>query len=247
MPSDTVFSTVPYAAALAMAAGFLLRYLIGSRRGDDLRAEAVKAVQLFRGDASWRYGLALLLLGHLAALLFPRHVLAWNGTPWRLLLLEGTGFLVGAWTLLGAVALLHQHLREPHDRPAGSMMDFTLVGLLFAQIVSGLAMAGLYRWASSWSAVTVTPYLQSLFRLEPLPALVAHMPYLVKLHLVLTMAVLAVLPWTQLAYLLLFPLDRALGLVLAPIERLADGAGPHLAQLRSRTLAAAAYWWEDED
>jgi nitrate reductase gamma subunit len=241
------FDTLPYAAAAGCAGGLLLRYLLDWTQGVDLKERYARAVHLLGGGVSWRYGLLLLSLGHVLGFLFPLQILAWNGERWRLIVLEASGFLMGAWALLGVVGLLRRHLFDPEDRSSGSVLDFTLLVLLFVQIVSGLAVAGLYRWASSWAAVTLSPYLQSLVGLHPTPELVARLPYLVQLHAFLTVAVLVVVPGTHAVYFFLYPLHAALAFVLRPIERLVEATRPRLARWRRRTMAAANSWWDEED
>jgi nitrate reductase gamma subunit len=62
-------------------------------------------------------------------------------------------------------------------------------------MVSGVAIALVYRWASSWSVVTLTPYVLSLPSAHPRVDLVASTPFLVRLHVLGAFASIALMPF----------------------------------------------------
>jgi nitrate reductase gamma subunit len=244
MTDRFLFIIAPYAAAAALPAVLLVRYGLRSRRDGALRDGASRAIRIFGGSAAWRYGLLLLLAGHLIGLLFPRQVLRWNEADLRLFVFEGAAGLIGLWTLFALLALVRRNMRESGGPGAASTADLALLSLLFVQIASGLALAILYRWASSWSAVTLNPYVVSLLRLHPRLDLIAGMPYLVKLHVFAGSAVVALLPWTHLADLVLYPLHRALHW---PVARAASLVLPRVDRWSRRLALSAALWPEEED
>jgi nitrate reductase gamma subunit len=244
MTDRFLFATAPYVAAAALPAVLALRYLFALWRGDDLGAARARATRAFRG--MWTPALLVLFAGHLIGLLLPDRVIAWNDVPWRLYVLEGTAFLAGAWALLALLGLLRRALLAsgPNDVcPA----DLALLSALLVAIVSGLAVAGLYRWASTWSAVTLTPYWLSLLQLEPRLDLVASMPYLVKLHLFSGTVLLALLPWTSLAHVVLHPVHRTLSFLGRPLAWTTSRARPRVNAWHRRAVGAAAAWWDEED
>jgi nitrate reductase gamma subunit len=247
MTDTFLFITAPYAAAAALPVVLMVRWLIGRRRPQDLRERAAQAARIFGGSRVWLSGLLALLAGHLLGLLFPRQVLLWNDVPMRLFVLEGTAHLVGLLTLVALVILLGRRLLEPGGPSAGSVADLALLSLLLVQIVSGLSIAALYRWASTWSVVTLGPYVASLLRLKPRLELIASMPYLVKLHVFSATAALAVLPWTHLIYLFLYPSERLLAVLRAPAVWLAAQTRPRIVQWGRRVGGAATLWWDDEE
>src|SRR6185503_11480757 len=69
--------------------------------------------------------------------------------------------------------------------------------LALLAVVSGLVMAVRYRWASSWSSLTLTPWVRSVLRLRPEPQLVEPLPDIVKLHVFSGIALVALLPFTR--------------------------------------------------
>jgi nitrate reductase gamma subunit len=172
--------------------------------------------------------------------------MAWNQSLARLIGLEVIFFAFGAIALVGLLDLIVAHLRTPEARADSSVADTAFLGLLVVEVVSGVSVAVLYRWASSWSVVTLTPYLHSVLGLEPRVALVQSVPYLVKLHVFSGIALAALFPFTHLVYAVLIPLDRAAVLMLAPVQRVLQRASRRLAEavrMGSRRLG----WREEED
>ena len=137
-------------------------------------------------------------------MLFPRVILWWNGSTSRLYLLEGAGFIVGSAALACWCALVWRHLGRSNRPLITELADTVFLALLFVGILSGVLTAVLYRWGSTWSAVTLAPYLASLVRAKPAAGLATQMPFLVRLHVFSAFAALAVLPLTRLAAFLVF-------------------------------------------
>ena len=75
-------------------------------------------------------------------------------------------------------------------------------------LTSGLLLAIVERWASSWAALTWPPYVTSVVGLNPDVAIVAQMPYLVRLHVASALALITVLPFTPAIALVFYPLSR---------------------------------------
>jgi nitrate reductase gamma subunit len=120
--------------------------------------------------------------------------------------------------------------------------DYALLSLGCVAVVSGLVSAVLYRWGSSWAVATVVPYIRSLLTGVPASELVEQMPFLVRLHVFTWFAMLALVPFTSLAMILVSAGDRVLLVVARPLAAM-GGAG-------RRTLArlSPARWiWPEED
>jgi nitrate reductase gamma subunit len=182
----------PYVAAAAFVVVPTVWLLVLAHPWRDLRAQVRSDAACVWG-ALWRYGMLSVLAGHALILALPDRVLAWNRSPVRLVALEAVLFAAGCAATVGFIALTVRGTATPRRGPA-SLVDSVLRSLLTLALVSGLLMSVHHRWASSWSAVTLAPYVASVIRFEPDPSLVADMPFLVRLHLVTALALTTLLP-----------------------------------------------------
>ena len=245
MKVDFIFRISPYLAAAVLVLGLLIRYALVRRRMDAVSAELADVWALFRGGLIWRVSLGLLLVAHLAGLVLPRLILGWDASAPRLYLLEGVGYLLGAGALVGWAVVAWRHVgrtASASSSPAAEVADTIFLGLLLVGIGSGLLMALGYRWGSSWGAVTLTPYLASLFGGEPAEGLASQMPFLVQLHVFSAFALVAVLPFTRLAPFFIVALDRALVLAARPFA-----AASRSGEAWLRKHNPAVWIWPEED
>ncbi len=229
MTDRALFVTAPALALLSLGLVVLARHLLLRPRGELPPAVVKSALEIYWSSWPWRIGLVGLALVHLL-LLFATKVPGWSGSLPQVLLLELTAMVLALSALIGLLSLVRRFLRGPGASlfRALPFADAALLALLLVEVGSGIAMAARYRWAASWSTVTLAPYLRSLFALEPRLPLVGGMPYLVKLHVFCAVAIVALLPFTQLAYLALLPLDRAVAWLLRPLQAVRRRAGEAL-------------------
>jgi nitrate reductase gamma subunit len=237
-----LFEDFPLAALLVLIGGLVVRGYFVARRPPP-------AEQIAPG---WRglgrvggLALTLVLLAHLAALLAPEALVAVTRARLRLYLLEGSGFVVALVALLAWARVTVRHLRAEGPSLAG-VGDSMLLALIALALGSGLVTAVIYRWASAWGVVTLTPYVRSLGRGQPLGLLAARMPFPVQLHLVSTFAALAVFPFSRLSLALLVPLQRVGGRVAPWVWRPVRAANRYSRAVLARHNPAAWIWPEEE-
>jgi len=242
MKTSFLFAAWPYIAAALLAVGILIRYLLVRNRVSSITAEMSEAWVTFGGSRMWRISLALLFLVHLVGLCFPRGILLWNGSTIRLLLLEGFAFAVGLLALAGWASLMWRDLGRSSQSPTSELLDTIFLSLLFLGILSGLLVAGLYRWGSSWGVMTLTPYVVSLLQGRPAPSFVIEMPFLVRLHIFSAFCAVAVLPLTRLAGVFVWALHHGLELIAWPIS-----AASQRAEAWLRKHNPASWLWPEED
>jgi nitrate reductase gamma subunit len=245
IPTELLFQVFPYVALAILILGLGLRHALARRRPEAIRPAAKSAWQVFRGTAAWRIGLGVTALAHLACLFVPGAIRTWNGAPLRLYLLEGTGFVFGVVALIGLVQLLVHHIGRSlaaHHGRLPEIADYALLSVLCVAAVSGLATAVLYRWGSSWAVGTLTPYLWSLGKGEPAIELVEQMPFLIRLHVFSWFAVIAVVPFTSAAMILVSAGDRVVLLAGRPITAATRAARKTLGK-----LSPARWLWPEED
>ncbi|MCF8258914.1 MAG: respiratory nitrate reductase subunit gamma [Flavobacteriales bacterium] len=207
MLNTLVFAALPYVALAIFLIGSIYRYLNRGYQVSSLSSEFLERKKLFWGSQPFHYGLLVLFFGHLIAFLFPRTLLAWNGQPMRLLILEYSSFAFGLAALLGLLLLIKRRLGNKRILVVSNKMDMLVYTVLIAQIVSGLSVAFFVRWGSSWFASSVTPYLKSLFALNPDIAAVSAMPWLIQIHIISAFIIIAIIPFTRFVHFLVAPVD----------------------------------------
>jgi nitrate reductase gamma subunit len=216
MTDGFVFVVAPYLSGAAAMSVCAVRYLIAAARG--AAAPAAPALPE-RGVVRcvWRGAIGALAMGHLLSFVAPETVLRWNQLPTRLLLAEVAGLTAGVAALAALAAIGTRAMRTP--RAMRSPFDVIAWTLCLTALATGLGVALAYRWASSWSAVTVAHYVQSLLRLEPQTILVQRLPLLPRLHIFVAFALLAVAPFTTRARLVIEVVDAARRRAAAVIAR----------------------------
>src|SRR5436309_13410822 len=96
MKPHTLFAVWPYVAFALLVGIIVLRNLAVRKRIDVMKFRLTETKEVFRADKLWRWGLALLLAGHLTGILFPRLALRAYSSAAGLLLVEGTSFATAA-------------------------------------------------------------------------------------------------------------------------------------------------------
>ena len=242
MNRNLLFFAWPYVATSLFLTGIVVRYLLERKNAMAVKEEMSEAWAVFRGSRVWRVSVIALLLGHTGALLFPQTLLAWNRIPERLYLLEAFALTAALLTAAGGAMLLWRYLGRSSRSAITELSDTIFISLLLLAILSGLLMAMLYRWASSWGALILAPYIASLLRGKPAAELAVQMPFVVRLHVFSTFAAIAVLPLTRLAAFFVFAINAG----VAVLARLISAAG-HPAEEWLRRHNPASWLWPEED
>lgn len=200
-----LFAVLPYVAVVIFFVVTIERYLEAPFSYSSLSSQFLENKQHFHALVPFHYGLLGVLLGHLLGLFIPKQVLLWNSVPLRLYILEITGFLLAVMALVGLISGAIRRFTAPKIKRVTRWTDWVVYTLLFIQILSGILVAVLHPWGSSWYASTATPYLWSLFGLRPELGFVAAMPLLVKLHIINAFLIIGFFPFTRLVHVLVVP------------------------------------------
>ena len=249
MSNHAVFVVAPYVAASLFVLVCTLHGMRWWRRPDRGATQSAHGRGPGLVITATRWAFAVIALQHLVAVAAPGAVLLWNRQLPRLLFVETVGLVAGGLALAGLLTTQMRQLRASDGsttRPPADVVAGTL-GLMVT--ASGVALAWMYRWASSWSEVTVFPYVRSLLALRPATELVAHLPFLVKLHIFASFALLAAAPWSPIVrFVAMAAADRlewtfalASSLVRRPCRAIAGWSTPHV------QAACASLWRSDHE
>jgi len=201
-----LFAALPYVALVLLVLVSIARYRSSAYTISSLSSQFLETKSLFWGSVPFHLGILWLFVGHLVGFLFPREVMAWNGQPVRLLVLESTALVGGLATLWGLVFLIVRRFTTPRLKPVTSALDYVLYGVLLFQVVTGLWVALGYRWGSAWYVQVAVPYLRSLFVLQPEIKYVVDLPLVVRLHVLGAVTLFLLFAFTRLMHILVAPI-----------------------------------------
>ncbi|MBL0255677.1 MAG: respiratory nitrate reductase subunit gamma [Chitinophagaceae bacterium] len=202
-----ILIVLPYLALATFLIGSIYRYRSRKFQVSSLSSQFLEGRKLFYGSVPFHWGVLFIFCGHLIAFLVPRTVLAWNSQPVRLLILEISAFIFGISMLVGLVNLFIRRYTTPRLYPVTNKMDFVVYVLLILQTFTGLWIAYNFRWGSSWFSTLLSPYLNSIFKLNPDITAVVLLPWTVKLHIAGAFIIIGILPFSRLIHMLVLPLN----------------------------------------
>src|SRR5512134_2449838 len=104
--NNLLFVIFPYISLVVLVVVSVYRTLYRPFSISSLSSQLLERRKLYWGSISLHYGIILVLLGHLLALLLPRSLVLWNAVPIRLYLLEITGLALGIWATVGLLVLV---------------------------------------------------------------------------------------------------------------------------------------------
>ncbi len=199
------FAVLPYSSLAIFFLVTIQRYRQRTFTYTSLSSQFLENRWQFWASVPFHYGILGVLALHAAGLLLPRALLAWNNDLIRLYVLEVGSLGMALMALFGLVNIMLRRARNPRLRAVTTFGDWVIYVLLLIQFLTGIAVALFHGWGSSWFAVSLSPWLWSLFRLQPEVSFVAAMPLLVKAHIVNAFLLIAVFPFTRLVHILVVP------------------------------------------
>lgn len=223
-----LFGVLPYVALVVFLVVSISRYRTKGFSYSSLSSQFLENQNHFWGSVPFHYGVLGVLAGHLLAVVAPGAVLGWNAEPLRLMALELTGLALALLTLVGLVNIVIRRLEYRLARRVTTALDWLVYALLLLQVVSGIGIAVVHGWGSSWFATNLTPWLWSLARLAPEVGYVVPLPWLVKLHIASAFVLIGLFPFTRLVHVLVVPnpyLWRKTQVVIWNLPRMNRGQG----------------------
>ena len=202
-----LFIGLPYATLLIFFIGWAYKYNQKSFQVSSLSTQFLEGKNLFWGSQPFHWGLLVVLLGHLVGFLFPSTLIAWNGMPVRLLVLEVTALIFSFSALLGVILLIYRRINNKRISILTSKADILVYIVIFIQVVTGIWIALFFRWGSSWYASTMVPYLKSILFLSPDIDALVQMPFMVKAHVISAFTLVGLIPFTRFSHFMVFPIS----------------------------------------
>lgn len=201
-----LFVAFPYVAVILAIVVGLYRYYTDRFSYSSLSSQFLENRTLFWGSVPFHYGILVILLAHLLALLFPGLWSSLIGAQARLYVLEVTGLALALMAIVGMALLFIRRLNNQRVLMVTSTIDWIFLVVLLAQILLGFWVALFFRWGSDWYLHTAVPWLISLATLSPQAQYVSVLPFIVKLHMLGGFLIIALFPFTRLVHFVTFPI-----------------------------------------
>jgi len=205
--NNFLFIALPYIALTIFLIGTVYRYKGTKFKFSSLSSGFLEGKKLFWGSVPFHWGIMVLFFGHLIAFLLPDVILSWNSSSLRLIMLEVASFIFGLSALIGLFNLFVRRNTNARIEVVTNRMDLLIESILLVQIVFGLWIAFEFRWGSSWFASVLSPYLTSIFTLNPQIDAVSNVHWVIKIHIALAYIIVLLIPFTRLVHLLVYPLS----------------------------------------
>lgn len=210
MAFDLLFYVIfPYIAIVLAFVGWFYRigydsYSVSSQSSQFL---GDKKTLLF-GSYLWHYSIIAILFMHAFGILLPDlfSMIVTNDTR---TIWEYAGYVLATIALLGMVSLIYRRINNKRLTVVTSFADWIVLFLLTLQISLGLYVAiSSEAIGSAWFISTMVPWLQSLIFGTPNYQAVASLGnsnWLYALHFINGMVLIALIPFSRLGHLLLYP------------------------------------------
>src|SRR3972149_3072438 len=182
MVDVVLFAAFPYVAVVLAVVVGVYRYHNDRFSYSSFSSQFLENRTLFWGSVPWHYGVIVVLLAHLLALLFPTQWGALIAAQVRLYVLEVTGLALAVMAMVGLGLLLWRRLTNPRAFAVTSVWDWALLAALLGQVALGFWVALFHRWGADWYLHTAVPWLVSLVKLNPQTQYVVSLPGAGKLH-----------------------------------------------------------------
>ncbi|MBV6451252.1 MAG: Nitrate reductase-like protein NarX [Anaerolineales bacterium] len=207
MFDNALFIGFPYAAVAIAVVVAIYRFWFDPYSVSSQSSQFLENRKLFFGSVPWHYGVIIILLGHITALMFPGVWGLFTANQTRLYVLEITGLALALMTTVGILILIYRRITDARAQSVTSPYDWILLFFLFLQVALGFWAAYYYRWGSDWYLHTAVPWLLSLLKLQPDITYVTALPFWVRFHFLNGFIIILLLPFTRLMHVLVFPIS----------------------------------------
>lgn len=198
-----LFGLYPYICLSVFLLGSLIRFDREQYSWRSGSSQMLRASQLRWGSNLFHIGILFLLFGHFVGLLTPHVVYEHFITAeTKQMLAIVSGGIAGTICFVGLTLLLHRRLFDERIRATSSKMDIAILGILWVQLVLGLASipfslqhrdGGVMLRLSEWAQRIVT------FR-GGAAELISGVDWVFQVHLVLGLTIFLLFPFGRLVH-----------------------------------------------
>ncbi|WP_335971684.1 MULTISPECIES: respiratory nitrate reductase subunit gamma [Streptomycetaceae] len=206
-----LWGALPYVAFALLVTGLIWRHRYDTFGWTTRSSQIYESRLLSVASPVFHYGILFVLAGHLLGLFVPA---SWTDAigvdehVYHLLSLIG-GTLAGLLAIVGIALLVYRRRTNAPVLLATTRNDKFMYVLLLGEIAMGL-YAKLTNSSFSHGydyRTTIAPWARSLFTLDPSTDLMAGAPLTYRIHAVIGMVLIAVVPYTRLVHMFSAPVQ----------------------------------------
>jgi len=209
MLNKILFGLYPYIAVAVCLVGCWIRFDREQYSWKTGSSQLLRGKNFRIASNLFHVGIIFILMGHFVGLLTPEaiyhHVIT---TQAKQILAMVSGGFFGMLCLVGLLMLIQRRMTDPRIRNTGTTSDIALLLLLLAQLVLGLStIVASTQHLDGSVMVMLANWAQSIVLLQPQQAAEAIAPVGVvyKLHVVLGMTLILIVPFTRLVHVISAP------------------------------------------
>lgn len=205
-----LYVALPYAAIAAFFLGHFWRYRRDQYTWTSRSSQLMESRMLRIGSVVFHYGTFAAIGGHVLGLLIPASWTAAAGISddaYHVVSAIG-GITAGIAVIVGFAVLMYRRAKLPRVRNVTSRMDVAVMALLALGIVTGMAVTLLANLGAHIDyRATVGPWFRGLLVLDPEPALMSGVHWMLQLHVTLLWLLYALWPFSRLVHAWSVPVD----------------------------------------
>jgi nitrate reductase gamma subunit len=199
-----LFVWYPYVCLSAFVFGSLIRFDREQYTWKASSSQMLRKRQLFWGSNLFHFSILFLFVGHAVGLLTPTAVYSSFITPIQKQTVAMTaGGIAGVICFIGLSMLLHRRLFDARIRQTSTVMDLSVLVILWVQLVIGLVtLPYTFGHEDAAAMLTLSHWAQGILTVQPVDARTLQgldWPYLV--HLVLGMTIFLIFPFSRLVHI----------------------------------------------
>ncbi|MDO4631706.1 MAG: respiratory nitrate reductase subunit gamma [Corynebacterium sp.] len=201
-----VWVAYPWFAVAAFAIGMFWRWRTDQFGWTTHSSQIYESTLLRLSSPLFHYGMLFVIVGHVMGLAFPKSFTRAIGLTDHVYHLVATipGTIAGVMAILGLAGLLYRRIMNRTVFLSTSRSDKVMYIFLSAAILSGFiatVSTQIFGGPHGYDyRETISPWLRQLFIFNPLPELMADVPWQFKLHIISGFTLLAVWPFTRLVH-----------------------------------------------
>ena len=205
-----LWGALPYIAFALLVAGLIWRHRYDKFGWTTRSSQVYESRLLSWASPAFHYGILFVLVGHLVGLFIP---MSWTDSlgvdkhTYHLFSLYG-GTTAGVVTVAGILLLIYRRRTNAPVFRATTVNDKTMYVFLLGAILLGMIAKLQHSSGDGYNyRETIGPWARSLFTLSPDTDRMTDVPVLYKVHAVVGMVLIAMVPYTRLVHMFSAPLQ----------------------------------------